>query len=190
MFEEFNVSMGFFSSLYYKRKLKSYRKGRDVKREFLHLSRLKRLLIAVECNDIDSFRVLKTKLSRLLSMIPEVKYLVYLDEEKVEDASYASDANELFFFKGDLERKITPSKGFVDQIDGLQADVFINLNKETSLVVDFLADISLAKMRVGFDEKVDVSDLVISIKDHKDLSPFFNKLFELMGAMNKPSKIS
>ncbi len=172
-----------FSQFYYKRKLRSYRSVRPTARHFLSLKEMKRLVIAMECEDFNDVRKVEKAIKPLIKNIPVVHYVAFLNIDNAEEVSYAAGTHDILLFKDDVVRKLTPKTEAIERIDALKPDVFVNLNKEPSAVIDFLSAISCAKMRVGFEEKKTLSDLMITGLTEHDVKSFFEKLIQIMEQM-------
>jgi hypothetical protein len=173
-----------FSKFYYKRKLKSYKASRRVKRSFLNIKELKHLVVGVECADFSELRYVEKEINPLLKRIPMVSFVIFLNIAKVEEISYAVSTRDVLLFKEDLIRKRTPKAEVIERIDALQGDVFVNLNRQPSGVIDFLSAISLAKMRVGFEEKKEWAELILTVPQESGYKLFFEKLIHFMGQIN------
>jgi len=173
-----------FSKFYYKRKLKAYTAALQVRRHFLNQKEVKHLMVAMECEEITQMRAVEKELKPLLSEIPKVSYLIFINTKKDEELSYVSSSQEIILFKDMLVRKHTPNADFVREIEGLNVDVFVNLNREPSMVIDFLTAISSAKMRVGYKTKVDITELQIGVGEKLAYASFFKKLLQFMAKIN------
>lgn len=173
-----------FSKFYYKRKLKSYIAARQVKRSFLNIKELKHLVVAIECEDFSELRKVEKELIPLLKKIPMVSYVIFMNIAKLEEFSNVLSMRDILLFKEDLVRKLTPKTDVIERIDALKPDVFVNLNRKPSPVIDFLSAISQAKMRVGFEEKKELTELMLAVPVESGYKPFFEKLIHFMGQIN------
>lgn len=173
-----------FSNFYYKRKLKAYIAAQNVNRCFLNLNSVKHMLVAMECEDVTQLRAIEKEIKPLLAKVPKVTYLIFLNMKKMDEFSYVTTSQDRLLFKNNLVRKYTPNADTVKEIAELKPDVFVNLNKNASRVIDFFTAVSTAKMRVGFPEKLDVTELQIGAKKADDYQTFFKKLLQFMGQIN------
>lgn len=173
-----------FSKFYYKRKLKFYKAKRCVERYFLNIKDLKHLVVAIEIEDATQMRELEKEIKPVLNIVPMVTNVFYMNTKDVSDLSVAADSNDILLCREDLARKLTPKPDVVERLDALKPDVFVNLMRESSNVIDFFSEISKAKMRVGFEEKKEVVDLMISVQEDDGYKPFFEKLLQLMNHVN------
>ena len=173
-----------FSKFYYKRKLKSYKASRQMNRSFLNIKEINHLVVALECDDFRELREVEKEIKPLLENIPVVSCVFFLNIKSVEELNYVVSNRDMLLFKEDLVRRLTPKPEVVKRIDALNPDVFINLNRKPSLVIDFLSAISKAKMRVGFEEKEELTELMISVPEEDGYTPFFKKLIQLLGKIN------
>ena len=173
-----------FSKFYYKRKLKAYKAARNADRNFLNLKGMKHLLVAIECDDYTVLREVEKEVKPLLKNIPKVSFVVFINMPKEEEMSYAVSMHDILLFKEDVVRKLTPRPEVIERIDALEPDVFVNLNRQPSTVIDFLTAISLAKMRVGFEDKKELTELMLAVPEENGFKPFFEKLVHFMGSIN------
>ena len=157
---------------------------RYVKRSFLNIEELKHLVIAIECEDFNEIREVEKEIKPFLKKIPTVSFVIFLNIDKVEDLSYVPSTSSIILFKEDMVRKITPKLEVINRIDALDPDVFINLNRKPSAVIDFLSAISQAKMRVGFEEKKELTELMLAVPNESGFKLFFEKLIHFMGQIN------
>ncbi len=173
-----------FAKFYYKRKLKAYKAALNVERHFLNEKEMKHLVVAMECDDVTELRRIEKEIKPLLRRVPKVSYLIFLNMKKIDEFSYIATSQDILLFKEDLVRRYTPKADVVKAINDLKADVFVNLNRESSLVIDFLTEISNARMRIGFNEKVAITELQIGVKEEKGHTAFFKKMLHFMGQIN------
>lgn len=173
-----------FSKFYYKRKLKSYKASRQVNRGFLNIRDMKHLVVAIECDDFSNVREVEKEIKPLLKSIPKVSYVIFLNDKRLEEFASVVSAQNVLLFKEDIVRKLTPNVEVIERIDDLKPDVFVNLNRKPSAVIDFLSAISKAKMRVSFEEKKDLADLLLAVPSDKGFKAFFDKLLQVMGQIN------
>lgn len=173
-----------FSKFYYKRKLKKYLGSRQFQRRFLNIKELKRLVVAIECKDFSDLRKVEKEIKPLLRKVPRVSYVIFLNIPKVDEIAYVVSTRDVLLFKEDVVRRLTPRAEVVERIDALKPDVFVNLNRKPSAVIDFLSAVSLAKMRVGFEEKKELSELMLTASTDNGYKLFFEKLLHFMGMIN------
>lgn len=172
--------MGIFSQFYYNRKLKSLLAHRKVERAFVNLQNLKHLVVAFECESYIELREIEKLIAPVLKSLPRLTYVIFLNMDKVEEFAWAS-SHDIILFKKDIKRKLTPSNEFVEMVDNLKPDVWVNLCTNDSPVIDFFTQISLAKMRVGFENKKDLLDLMITMPEGKDVKFFLDKMMKFLG---------
>lgn len=172
--------MKFFSKFYYNRKLKSLLASRKVEHSFVSLDNLNHLVVAFECDSYIDLRKIEKAIAPVLSRLPRVTYVVYLDMDNVEEFAWTS-SHDVILFRKDIKYKMTPSPEFIERVDSLKPDVLVNLTKDESPVIDFFTQISTAQMRVGFEEKQDLLDLMITMPDGKDVTFFLEKMIKLLG---------
>lgn len=172
--------MGIFSQFYYNRKLKSLLARRKVERSFVNLEKLNHLVVAFECEDYIELREIEKSIAPVLKSLPRLTYVIYLNMDKLEEFEWTS-SHDVILFKEDIKRKITPSNEFIEIVDGLKPDVWVNLCSKESPVIDFFTKISLAQMRVGFENKQDLLDLMITVPEGKDVKFFLEKMITLLG---------
>ncbi len=173
-----------FSGFYYKRKLKQYLSHRSVQRSFLNLKMVKNLIVAVECDRVEDFQEIKKVIEPLIKNI-DFRFVCFLNMKQDEAVVEVVGAGNVVLFRDDMTNKRTPKADAIERVDALEADVFVNLNREQSYVIDFLSMISKAKMRVGFEEKKEAVDLMIAVSKEQGYKPFFEKMFHLMGQINR-----
>lgn len=172
--------MGFLSEFYFKFKLKSLVRHRQVEHDFLSISLVKHVIVALQCDDYLSFRHIEKEIRLLLIDIPQVSIIVYVKNGKADDLNYVVNHKDILISKKDLKMKLVPSDELIAKVDQIRADVFVNLEKEKASVIDFLTEVSNANMRIGFEEKKAICDLMINGKGKKDLASFFNKIKEVL----------
>lgn len=172
-----------FSKFYYKRKLKYYKANRNVNRDFLNIKELKHLVVAMECEDFNEMRKVEKGIKPLLNGV-KLSFICFQNTKKVEELTHAVGMNDVLLFREDLVRKLTPGKEVVERIDALNPDVFVNFCRQPSLVIDFLSDISQAKMRVGFEDKKQTVDFMIAVPEKEGYMPFFEKMIQVMSQIN------
>lgn len=171
--------MQVIASIYYKYKLRSYLKRRDVQRQFLCLKDAKRILVAFNCDDYSHFSPVEKMVKSLFEPSSNVAFVVFINADKVDDILGPARDKEILIFRNDLVRKKTPSEDIVRQIDDIKADVFINMEQDSSEVIDFLTLISNAKMRVSYAGKERMSELAIDVTDTSNNKKFLSRLFQL-----------
>ncbi len=176
--------MGFLSKFYFKSKLKSLVRQRQVERYFLNISSVKRVIVALQCEDYLSLRHIEKEIRLLLPDFLQVIIVVYVKIGISEELNYVVNHKDVLISKNDLKMKIVPSDELIARVDQIGADVFINLEKESAPVIDFLTEVSNAQMRIGFEEKTAICDLMINGKGKKDLDSFFKKITQVLERIN------
>ncbi len=171
------------SKLYYKYKLKSNSRNLVTEQEFLNISQVKHLLIAVECADIIELRDLQRTINPLLKIIPKLSYVVFINARKVDEDMQFVNSNTYLIYKDDLNFGCVPNEEILELLRQVNIDVFVNLFRAPSLVIDFLNKITSAKMRVGFSEKANMTELQLEMMDD-DYPGFLKKMIYIMERTN------
>ena len=172
------------ASFFYKIKLKAYLKKRKIHRRFLSLKDVGRVVVALECDNYASFIESEKLLNRYFSKDMKLFFVVYMHGKKDLDILSTSASNHLVFYKNDLSFKRIPKSDLVTRIDDLKPDVFVNLEDDESLVIDFIEAISTATMRIAYSSKQSNSELMIDASSKMGTQQFLENLFSVWSKFN------
>lgn len=173
-----------FSKFFYKRKLKQCLSTRSIKRCFLNAQNVRHIVVGIECQDFDLLKTVQKEVKQAFQGKVKVTILAFINIKSLEDNMGLDGADLVLFCKENLTNKIIPKDETVERVDALSPDVFINLNKDVSPVIDFFNQVSNAKMCVGFEEKEEYVDLMLPVSIEDGYIPFFKGMMQVMGHIN------
>lgn len=177
--------MGFLFGFLYKRKYRAVLKQRQNSRCFLNISSVQQVVVALECDEYSTLRAYEKEIRSALAQFTRVILVVSIKGGGNDELNFATSHQDILISKDDIKHRIIPSDELIARVDDVRADLFINLEKEKSPVIDFLAGVSQAPMRVGFEGKPEINDLMINVKGKGELRIFFKTLLQTLQRINK-----
>lgn len=172
------------SNFLYQRKFNAVLKQRQITHRFLNIKAIQQVVVAFECDDYSSLRIYEKEIRQALTRFPKVILVVNIKGVKNEELNFAAGHQDILISKDDLNYKIIPSAELIEKVDVIGADMFINLEREKSPVVDFLTGITKAPLRVGIEGKSELCDLMINVKGRKEIKQFFSTLLSILQSIN------
>ena len=139
---------------------------------FLNIDSIRHIVVAFECDEYSSLRNYEKEIRQALAQFSRVILVVYIKGGSGDELNFASSHQDILIGKEDIKYKIIPSDELIARVNELDADLFINLEKERTPIIDFLAGVSKAPMRVGIEGKSEINDLMINIRGKEDLKVF------------------
>ena len=172
------------SKIYYKHKLKSFIAKLQVERAFVNVNEVSSLMVAIECSDVLELCELERKLNEILKVIPKVSYLVYVNTKKIEENAQLFAMQNIILCNNDKSWGGVPKTDVVERLQQINVDVFVNLNRKESLLIDFLTQVVNAKMRVGYVDKSSITELQIEVREENSYAEFFEKMLYIFERFN------
>ena len=156
------------------------------RKRFIHnLSSAQRVGVLFSPSGASELKIVKGFLAFLTNLDIKVFPLAYLDSKKT-DINMVMEQHINFVDKKHFNwfhRPMTPEiKDFIKE----EFDILINLSMNNILPINFIVSLSRAKLKVGkyFEEKESFTDLMIDIKDSKDMSFLIEQTSHYLSVIN------
>lgn len=158
------------------RALKKQLKQQSVKRSPVEYQQAKKIGVLVNATDPNNIEVVKKFVSTNSNGKRHVKVLAYFnDKEEHPNFPYS------YFGKKDVNLISKPSGQTVKQFINQPFDILFNLCQEENLMLNYIAALSKAHMRVGpFQENVDHYDLIIDSPQGKGIHYFIQQAEKIL----------
>ncbi len=170
-----SIGKKWLDQLHY-RALKKQLKLQSFQRNPVEYQKAKNIGVLVNASDPQNIEIVKKFVATNSKSMRNVKVLAYFhDKEEHPNFPYS------YFGKKDINLISKPSGPIVEQFINQPFDILFNLCQEKNLMLNYIAALSKAHMRVGpFQENTDHYDLIVDIPQGKGINYFIQQAEQIL----------
>lgn len=153
---------------------------------FLNLEEAKTIGIVFDATENENFELVKKYINYLKDLKKRVKAIGFFNSKITPPMAYSKLEYDFFCLK-DLSWHNSPNSIYVKNFIGDEYDILLDLNLMDSFPLRYISTLSRAKFKVGKKNKWNSSifDLMLEVKDGKNLKYFLRNLDQYLFIINK-----